>query len=176
MCLAIVATACTSLEPAADEPAATTDPLPAQPVSIPPERQSTFCVTMVDLTDSIRAGDVDDVDAEILATYREVAPDVPPLIADDFALVLDALERGAPPPTDPPRSTVDTAPPLTATTPPATSDSSTPADPQDADVGYAPGESPSERVNSYIAFVCRADANNPGPPATTPGAELDAEG
>lgn len=172
-----LAVGCTNLDPAEEESTATTIPLPEQAVTVPPERQSTFCVAMVELTDDIRAGELDDVDAAILATYRDVEPDVPELIAGDFALVLDALERGLPPPTDPPRSTVVTTPPssiaapttTTTTVPSATSVPAETAAPTDADLGYAPGESPSERVNSYIEFVCRANANNPGPPATAPG-------
>lgn len=160
------AAGCTANEPTAD-PVETTVPLPVQPVTVPPERQSAFCVAMVDLTDDVRSGDLDDVDAAIVETYRAVEPDVPELIASDFALVLDALERGAPPPTDPPRDTVATTPPVTSAT--TSADGSTPSAAAEADVGYAPGESPSERVNSYIDFVCRANANNPGPPATPPG-------
>ncbi|MEZ5297784.1 MAG: hypothetical protein R2697_16345 [Ilumatobacteraceae bacterium] len=36
--------------------------------------------------------------------------------------------------------------------------------------GLAPDDDPAARVNAYIDFACRGTANNPGPPATQPGA------
>jgi hypothetical protein len=67
-----------------------------------------------------------------------------------------------------------TAPGSTAphsTTPGPTTPGPTVAPPEGdelSDEGYAPGDTPAERVNSYVAFVCRDTANNPGPPATEP--------
>ncbi|MAT06020.1 MAG: hypothetical protein CL424_13360, partial [Acidimicrobiaceae bacterium] len=39
-----------------------------------------------------------------------------------------------------------------------------------AEEGWLPDEEPAARVNAYIDFACRGTTNNPGPPATEPGA------
>lgn len=159
--------------------------------TVPPERLTPFCQAMIDLTAQIRAGDVDDAGELILDTYRRIADDAPNAIVDDFHLVLAALEAGEPPPTDPPRDTV----PVAATTPrattpaatsPVTSSSTTsvaadgsvvtgsgPATSAAIDEAFAPGDSPSERINSYVDFECRDTANNPGPAPTQPLAPPD---
>ena len=82
---------------------------PVASVVIPIERLSPYCQAMIDLTDRFRSGDEVD-DAEIVETDRSISGDVPAEIADDFALVLQALESGAPAPTDPPRATIQTLP------------------------------------------------------------------
>lgn len=166
-----------------DRPEAVTDEtppdLPSITVAVPPERTSTFCTAMVELTDDVRSGELDDVEQAIIDTYRSVAGDVPPEIVTDFTLVLTALEAGGPLPTDPPRDTVSTTPPrsepettTTAGDPSATDPTATPsADVSEPDAGFAPSDSPAERVNAYVEFVCRNSANNPGPPPTQPGSE-----
>lgn len=160
--------ACDGDEPAADEESV--DPgLPSATVAVPPERTSEFCRELVDLTDAVRNGELDDVEAAILETYRSVGDDVPDAIADDFDLVLGALEDGGPLPTDPPRPSVATTPgtePSAATT--AETGSTGPSEPE---IGFAPADSPSERITTYVESVCRNTANNPGPPATQPGAD-----
>jgi hypothetical protein len=162
------------------------DPAPGVSVVIPAERLTPFCQAMTDLTDRVRSGDDID-DAEIVETYRAISADVPAEIADDFALVLEALETGAPPPTDAPRATIqttprpDTTPPptdtVTATTePPTAGDESTEDDspgssaPTTAvvDPRFDRDDSPAQRINSYVSFTCRAADNNPGPPPTQP--------
>lgn len=165
-----------------------TDPAPGISVTVPPERLTPFCQAMTDLTDRIRSGDEVDDDL-IIATYRSIVDDVPAVIADDFVLVLEALEAGAPPPTDPPRDTIDTLPrpdttPPTTSPPPSTSTSSPTSPtslPHDAvtseptvpgsavvDERYDRDDTPADRINTYVSFTCRAVDNNPGPPATEP--------
>ena len=152
-------------------------------VVIPTERLSPFCQAMIDLTDRFRSAD-EVTDAEIVETYRSISGDVPTEIADDFALVLQALEAGAPAPTDPPRATIQTLP---APEPPPSTDGSVTTGPSssvpgstavdgevDADVDgeiderFDRDDSPAERINSYVSFNCRDSDNNPGPPATQP--------
>jgi hypothetical protein len=146
--------------------------------TVPPERLTPFCQTMITLTEELRSGEVTDSAALIVTTYRSIRPDVPAEIADDFDRVLAALESGAPPPTDPPPDTTATTQPSTQpTTQPSTeasvaitveTDGSVPTGDVSVDEGFAPGNSPAERINSYVSFVCRDTANNPGPPATQP--------
>jgi hypothetical protein len=163
------------------------DPVPGESVVIPTERLTPFCQAMIDLTDRVRAGDVDAT--EIVEAYRAIEDDVPAELADDFALVLEALEAGAPAPTDPPRGTIQTVP-RSETTPPSTDESAAtteppPTQPPTTDDDSLSGESsvpttvvvderfdrddsPAERINSYVSFTCRASDNNPGPPPTQP--------
>ena len=189
---AVVLAACTDDEPGATGPDVATE-RPEISVTVPPERQTPFCQAMIDLTDQLRNGDVDDAAALIVETYRRIAPDAPNAIVDDFNLVLAALEAGRPPPTDPPRDTVATTPPSASTTTvvPSASSSSAPSGslPSDGsasstapvvpvasgavDEAFAPGDSPTERLNSYVAFECRSTANNPGPAPTQPGVAVD---
>lgn len=171
---------------------AETDPEPDILVEVPPERLSPFCVAMTDLTDRVRAGEEVTTD-EIVDTYRSIVDDVPAVIADDFGLVLEALETGAPPPTDAPRDTIETVPPPDTTTQPTgattTSTTTTTTSTTSTTVPDASGDeeadasapasvvvderfdrdsSPAERINSYVSFACRDTDNNPGPPATQP--------
>lgn len=135
-------------------------------VTVPPERLSPFCEGMIELSDELRSGSVEDADALIIERYREIQPDTPLEIAADFDLVLAALEAGLPPPTDPPPEV--TAPP--PTDPSATGDGTGPDSTagQSVDEGFDPDSSPTDRINSYVAFQCRSTGNNPGPPATQP--------
>lgn len=173
------------------------DPAPGISVTVPPERLTPFCQAMTELTDRVRSGDEMDDDL-IIETYRSIVDDVPAEIADDFALVLEALEAGAPPPTDPPRATIETlprpdttpapsdtasttAPTTTSTTTTTTMSASEPdtageASPPEStvpgsvvvDERYDRDGTPAERINSYVSFACRDVDNNPGPPATEP--------
>lgn len=158
----------------------TSDPAPAASVVIPSERLSPFCQAMIDLTDRVRSGD-DVGEVEIVETYRSISGDVPAEIADDFALVLQALESGAPAPTDPPRATIptlpdpETSPPTgaSATTLVGAEEGSVPSSPSVpasavVDERFDRDDSPAERINTYVSFVCRDSDNNPGPPATQP--------
>lgn len=186
MLSAFVATSCDGDEPV--EPAAVETPeAPSISVTVPIERLTPFCQAMIDLTNDVRNADGVDAGALIIDVYRTVADDVPPEIADDFGLVLAALEAGVPPPTDPPGTTTPTTPPsaTSVSTTAATATESTEAgasattDVADTQVdeGFAPGNSPAERINSYVSFACRDAQNNPGPPATQPIVEpADEEG
>ena len=138
------------------------DPTPVASVVIPTERLSPFCQAMIDLTDRVRSGDVVD-DAEIVETYRSISADVPAEIADDFSMVLQALETGAPAPTDPPRATIETLL-VPETSGPNTSVPAGVA----VDERFVRDGSPADRINSYVAFTCRDSDNNPGPPPTQP--------
>lgn len=143
-----------------------TDPASGVSVVIPTERLSPFCQAMIDLTDRVRSGGVDH--GEIVATYRSISGDVPAEIADDFTLVLQALETGAPAPTDPPRATIQTLP-APQTSPPTDRPATTqPSGSVAVDERFDRDGSPGERVNSYVSFTCRDSDNNPGPPATQP--------
>ncbi len=134
--------------------------VPTISVTVPPERLTPFCEAMIELSDDLRSGPVDDADGLIIDTYRSIRPDVPPEIATDFDLVLQALEAGLPAPTDPPiEPTTVTA--VTGSDPTATVGGS-------VDEGFDPDTSPAERINSYVAFACRGTGNNPGPPPTQP--------
>jgi len=152
-------TACVADSP--DE--ATGDEVADEPtisVTVPAVRLTPFCEAMIDLSDQLRSGGVEDANALIIETYRSIQPDVPLEIAVDFDLLLAALEAGLPPPTDPP---IDTTIAITAA--PGTDPSSTEGS---VDEGFDPDTSPTERINSYIAFSCRSTGNNPGPPPTQP--------
>ncbi len=169
-------------EPAAGSDEAA-DPAADVSVVVPPERLTPFCAAMTELTDRIRSGD-EVGDELIIETYRSISTDVPAAIADDFALVLEALETGAPTPTDPPRATIQTVPrpditsPSTDETPNTTEPDST-EESSSTESSPVPGSvvvderfdrdgTPAERINSYVSFTCRDADNNPGPPATQP--------
>lgn len=152
---------------------------PSISVTVPIERLTPFCQAMIELGEELLQDGVGDATPTIIEAYRSVAADVPAEIADDFDAVLSALERGAPPPTDPPVITVASTAPVAAVTtvprsetvpPPTDATGSTIASAGDEffDEGYGPGTSPAERVNEYVLFACRDTENNPGPPATQP--------
>lgn len=141
---------------------------PSISVTVPEARLTPFCITMIELSDELRTGSVANAGQLIIETYRAVRDDVPPEIADDFDVVLRALEAGAPPPTDPPAETVPvdtiviTVASSVAGSAPAT------AVVGDVDEGFDPDSSPADRINSFVAFECRGTGNNPGPPPTQP--------
>ena len=124
----VLVSGCVSDGPGASEPDATT-PAPVISVTIPPSRLTPFCESMIDLSDRLRGGEVDDDQLLIIQTYRSIEAQVPPEIASDFTAVLVALETGAPAPTDPPLPTTPTTVPTSA----ASTGSS------DTDAGSAPG-------------------------------------
>ncbi len=138
-------------------------------VTVPAERLTPFCQAMIDLTERIRSGEVDE--SLIVDTYRSIVEDVPAEIGSDFRAVLAALESGGPPPTDPPPDTIETVPTTLAddrpdaTGGPPTTDT---AGEVLVDEGFASGTSPAERINNYVTFSCRDTQNNPGPPPTQP--------
>lgn len=144
--------------------------LPDISVTVPAERQTPFCAAMTDLTTRLLTDPPDDERAFIVETYRSIGSDVPAEIADDFQLVLVALESGAPPPTDPPATTPESI----VTNPPVTdaSGSLVPAT-QPVAEELSPNRSPGERLNDYVRFTCRDSQNNPGPPATQPAGDDD---
>jgi hypothetical protein len=154
------------------DPGVEEDPgTPAVVVSAPPERQTPFCEAMIDLSDELLSGEVDDSEALIIETYRSILDVVPEQISADFTAVLSALEAGDPPQTDPPLPVATTPATTTAPTEPTTpaTGTGTTSEPEvGVDEGFAPGTSPSERINNYVDFACRGTANNPGPPATPP--------
>lgn len=182
--IALLVSGCVSDGPPASEPDSETADAPDISVTVPPSRQTPFCQTMIDLSDQLRTDDVGDDEALIISTYESIRPEVPAEISADFDAVLDALRTGTPAPTDPPLpttpstvptsavSTTDTttevAPPATSQTEQETDDSVAPTSAPGVDVGYAAGNSPSERINNYVSFECRDTQNNPGPPATQP--------
>lgn len=179
--LVVLAAGCVSDGPDASEPDTDVAPVPDISVTIPPSRLTPFCAAMIDLSDQLRSEEVVDDGALIITTYRSIQQEVPPEISADFDAVLVALESGAPAPTDPPLPTTPTTPTSSQTTTPTTTattvdpdgqiDADTGSVPTSApgvDVGYAAGNSPSERINNYVSFACRDTQNNPGPPATEP--------
>ena len=164
LCGAIVVTACVPdgrNDEAADEDTADE---PTISVTVPEVRLTPFCEAMIDLSDELRSGRVDDVEGLIIDAYRSIREDVPLELARDFDLVLGALEAGEPSPTDPPAElpAVTAVTLVTGSDPMATVVGS-------VDEGFDPDTSPSERINSYVAFSCRGTGNNPGPPPTQPG-------
>lgn len=141
--------------------------VPSISVTVPEVRLTPFCETMIELSDELRSGEVDDADTLIIETYRAIQPEVPLELVRDFDLVLRALEAGDPPPTDPPAEspTLTSVPALTVVE--GSGPEVTIVD--SVDEGFDPDTSPAERINSYVAFSCRGTGNNPGPPATQPG-------
>jgi hypothetical protein len=176
--------ACTADEPTADEVATPVAIVPEQ--TVPAARLSVFCQSMNDINERLDSDPPEDSVTFVLENYRSLLDEVPDAIALDFAAVIADLEGN---PISVPVS--DSSAPTTGE---ATSSTSLPADatlPADTvadatddgatastalaiegdelpDEGYSPGDTPAERVNSYVAFVCRDTANNPGPPATEP--------
>lgn len=139
---------------------------PTISVTVPAERLTPFCEAMIDVSDQLRSGGVEDANALIIETYRAIRGDVPLEIATDFDLVLEALEAGVPPPTDPPAESQVLTPEsvveaVTGSEPTVTFEAS-------IDEGFDPDTSPTDRINSYVEFSCRSTGNNPGPPATQP--------
>lgn len=161
--------ACVGGDPDVPASEAVTDAAPIS-VTVPAARSTPFCAAMIDLSDRLASGVLDDVEAAIVGTYRDIRADVPIEIAGDFDAVLTALEAGAPPPTDPTTPTTPTSVP-SSTSPTETAVTQSTVD-GSVDEGFDPRTSPAERVNDYVVFVCRNSENNPGPPATQPGAEV----
>lgn len=166
--------ACIPNEASTDE--ATIDPaVPSGTVAIPAQRLTPFCQALIDLSERLETDPPDDAEALILETYLEVADDVPAEIADDFGAVLAGLQ-GRPLPTVAPDSVPPSSPGADSTDPPVTDPAVT--DPADgsvlppADAGFDEGrfnsDTPSQRLNDYVTFVCRDSDNNPGPAATQP--------
>lgn len=178
------AVACTADEPTADEVATPEVIVPEQ--TAPAERLSAFCQSMNDISDRLDSDPPDDSVTFVLESYRSLLDEVPDAIALDFAAVIADLE-GNPISVPVSDSTGPTTGEVTSSSS-LSADTTLPADPVvDApdgsatastalpiegdelpDEGYSPGDTPAERVNSYVAFVCRDTANNPGPPATEP--------
>jgi len=182
---AVALTACVSNGPTddADGSAEAEADAPAPDVSVPAERLTPFCTAMNALTAELLSGETVDETALIVETYRSIVDDVPDAIASDFAAVLAALEDGSPPPTDPTIVTTTSLPSAPGGSAPPTAvpvtDASGSTIPSEGDAffdeGYGPASSPAERVNEYVGFACRGTENNPGPPATQPLTEPDAD-
>ena len=87
-------------------------------------------------------------------------------------MVLDALRTGQPVPTAPGGTSGETtAPPIASDAAAETTDPagvSVPTERERAVEEEILPEDPTLRVNQYIDFTCRGNANNPGPPATQP--------
>lgn len=169
-------------------------------VPVPPERLTPFCGAMIGLADRLENDPPDDIEGEIIETYESIADEVPAELQVDFEVVLAELRGepiptvATSPPTSAPAPDADdsgtdgfrpedesTSAPATATTvdgavgasttaPDAAPGSSVPLGDAFFDEGRLPGETPAERINGYVDFVCRGNQNNPGPPATEPGA------
>jgi hypothetical protein len=148
---------------------------PSVTVTIPPARLTPFCQAMIDLNDRLENDPPDDVEAEIIETYEDIADEVPDAIRDDFDAVLADLHgEGAAPETsdtfpddtNTPTTTIPTGPPETDA-----AGATLPAGDPFFDEGYDPDDDPASRLNAYVDFECRSVANNPGPPATQPLSE-----
>ena len=158
---------------------ATEASVPEEPVSTaPPERETPFCSTMIEVSERLTTDPPPDATAFVVESYEAVLADVPAEILPDFEYVLADL-RGEPLPALP----EPVAPPSTAVTdPPATSapaaggtagDGSAPANTEPVvDEFFLPDDTPAERLSDYVDFNCRGNLNNPGPPATPPDVEL----
>jgi hypothetical protein len=136
---------------------------PTISVTVPAVRLTPFCGAMIELSDELRSGAVEDANRLIIDTYRSIQAEVPLELARDFDLVLRALEAGEPPPTDPPAES-----PLESTVPAVSGSDQPTTVVGSVDEGFDPDTSPSDRINSYVALSCRGTGNNPGPPATEP--------
>lgn len=140
-------------------------------VAVPEERLSPFCQAMIDLGDQLLDDPPDDVNELVIATYEDIADEVPDEIRADFDAVLAVLRGEIPPPT--------TADPTAAPEP--SSEGSVPSGPITSPDGsvvdefIVPPATPAERLNDYVEFTCRDTANNPGPPATSPAVEITDE-
>ena len=179
--LTAVVSACTPVGPT--ETTETTEPVVVvPPVTEPAVRLTPFCQQMIALDEALPADPAVDTGDQVLEAYRAALPDVPPEIEVEFRAVIVALETGTP--ATVPGATEDTLSPDDLggpaatlapddTTPPTVASGPTtrPAEEQlVAEEGRLPDEAPAARVNAYIDFACRGTANNPGPPATEPGA------
>ena len=180
--LMTVASTAACTQTGASETTETTEPDVVVPVVTEPAiRLTPFCQRMIALDEALPADPAVDTSEQVLEAYRAALPDVPTEIEVEFRAVIDALETGTE--ATVPGATVDTVSPddlggpaatlaPDATLPPPPSGSTTlPSDEQlVAEEGWLPDEEPAARVNAYIDFACRGTANNPGPPATEPGA------
>ena len=180
--LLTVATAAACTPTGASETTDTTEPEVVVPeVTEPAIRLTPFCQQMIALDESLPDDPAIDTRDQVLEAYQAALPDVPPEIEVEFRAVIVALETGtrATVPGEEVETTLapdqieptDTVP-LDATVPPSPSGSTTlPSEEQlAAEEGWLPDDDPAARVNAYIDFACRGTANNPGPPATQPGA------
>jgi hypothetical protein len=126
---------------------------PSVTVTIPAARLTPFCQAMIDLNDRLENDPPDDVAAEILDTYEGIVDEVPTVIRADFDAVVADLRGEVPTGEADAATSTSFAPPT--------------SDPL-ADEGRSPGDTPAERLSSYVDFECRSIENNPGPPATQP--------
>ena len=180
--LLVVLTAAACTETGTSESAETTEPdVDVPQVTVPAVRLTPFCQQMIALDAALPDDPAVDTSAQVLEAYRAALPDVPPEIEVEFRAVIDALETGTV--ATVPGATALTVPtddlggpaqtlPLDATLPTTPSGPTTlPSEEQlVAEEGWLPDQEPAARVNAYIDFACRGTANNPGPPATEPGA------
>ena len=176
----LAAAACTETGPS--ETTDTTEPEIAVPaVTEPAIRLTPFCQQMIALDAALPGDPAIDTSEQVLEAYRAALPDVPREIEAEFRAVIAALETGTvatvPGATDSTLSPDDLGGPAQtlapdATLPPPPSGATTlPSEEQlAAEEGWLPDEEPAARVNAYIDFACRGTVNNPGPPATEPGA------
>ena len=163
--------ACLPNEASTDD--ATIDPaVPSGTVAIPVQRLTPFCQALIDLSERLETDPPDNPEAVILETYLGVATDVPPEIADDFDAVLAGLQGRPLPTVAPDPATTDPVTPDPVTTDPVTTDPVDGSVLPPADDGFDEGrfnsDTPSQRLNDYVNFVCRDSDNNPGPAATQP--------
>ena len=168
----LVTTACTPGATSSDDEAdgSVDEGQPVATVTIPPVRLTPFCQAMIDLADRLEQDPPDDIAAEIIEAYEEIAPEVPEAIRGDFDAVLADLRVDAPPTTtEPDTPTTPPAPP----DPPNTDGGTLPPGDAFFDEGYDPDDDPALRLNAYVDFECRDVANNPGPPPTQPLSEPD---
>lgn len=158
--------ACLPNEASTDD--ATIDPaVPSGTVAIPVQRLTPFCQALIDLSERLETDPPDNPEAVILETYLGVATDVPPEIADDFDAVLAGLQGRPLPTVAPDPATTDPVTPDPVTTDPVDGSVLPPAD-DGFDEGRFNSDTPSQRLNDYVNFVCRDSDNNPGPAATQP--------
>ena len=175
------AAACT--ETGASETTGTTAPEAIVPlVTEPAVRSTPFCRQMIALDEALPSDPAVDTSGQVLDAYRAALPDVPAEIEVEFRAVIEALETGTV--ATVPGATVDTvapddlggpaetlAPDATLPPPPQSGATTLPSEEQLVpEEGWLPDQEPAARVNAYIDFACRGTVNNPGPPATEPGA------
>jgi len=181
--LMTVATAAACTQTGANETTDTTEPDVVVPmVTEPAIRLTPFCQQMIALDEALPSDPAVETSEQVLEAYRAALPDVPAEIDAEFRAVIAALETGTvatvpgapvdtvstddlggPAQTVPPDATLPPAPPSGSTTLPS-------EEQLVAEEGWLPDDEPAARVNAYIDFACRGTANNPGPPATEPGA------
>ena len=157
----LAATGCSSFGDGSGDGLATSESSAevAPVVSVPPERLTSFCEAMSDLSSRLAADEDPDTRQLIIDVYSQVVDDVPPVIAADFNAVLVALRTGEPIPT-----IADSTDQSTGSTAESQSGDSVTL----AEEGTLPGATPGERIQDYVNFTCLGTANNPGPPATAP--------